>query len=83
MAKPALGVDALTISLKVGPHRAENFRAAGRSDNPRGALCFEMGFNAEIFWELRCNIEINVLAHFWLVFEVPYRPRVKGMPGKS
>ena len=26
----------------------------------RGALCVEMGFYADIFWESRCNIEINV-----------------------
>ena len=25
-----------------------------------GALCVEMGFYADISWELRCNIEINV-----------------------
>ena len=45
-----------------------------------------MGFYGDIiFWESRCNIEINVWAHFYKilsVFEVPYRPRVKGMPGK-
>ena len=29
--------------------------------NPgRGALCVEMGFYADISWESRCNIEINV-----------------------
>jgi hypothetical protein len=44
-----------------------------------GALCFEMGFYADINWESRCNIEINAGAHFYkilLVFE-------EGMPGKS
>ena len=25
-----------------------------------GALCVEMGFYRDIFWESRCNIEINV-----------------------
>ena len=51
-----------------------------------GALCVEMGFYADISWESRCNIEINVRPQFYkilLVFEVPYQPRVKGMPGKS
>ena len=45
-------------------------------------LCVEMGFYADISWESRCNIEINVWAHFYkilLVFEVPYQPQVKGM----
>ena len=51
----------------------------------RGALCVEMVLYADISWESRCNIEINVWAHFHkilLVFEVPYQPWVKGMPGK-
>ena len=51
-----------------------------------GALCVEMGFYADMSWESRCNIEINVWAHFYkilFVFEVPYWPQVKGMPGKS
>ena len=42
-----------------------------------GALCVEMGFYANISWESRCNIKINVWAHFYkilLVFEVPYWP---------
>ena len=51
-----------------------------------GLLCVEMWFYADISWESRCNIEINVWAHLYnilLVFEVPYQPRVKGMPGKA
>ena len=51
-----------------------------------GALYVEMGFYADISWESRCGIEINVWAHFYkilLVFEVLYRPRVKWMPVKS
>jgi hypothetical protein len=43
-------------------------------------------FYAEISWESRWNIEINVWPHFYkilLVFEVPYWPRAKGMPGKN
>ena len=51
-----------------------------------GALCVEMGFYMDISWESRCNNEINVWAHsdkILLVFEVPYQPRVKGMPEKS
>ena len=28
------------------------------------ALCVEMGFYADIFWESRCNIERTVRAHF-------------------
>ena len=51
-----------------------------------GALCVEMGFYTDISWESRCNIEINVRACFYkilLVFEVPYRTQVKGMPQTS
>ena len=51
-----------------------------------GTLCVDLGFYTDISWESRCNIEINIWAHFYkilLVFEVPYRPRVKGMPEKS
>ena len=42
-----------------------------------------MGFYADISWESRCGIEINVWPHFYkilLVFEVPNQPRVKWMP---
>jgi hypothetical protein len=60
VAKPALGVDALTISLKVGPHRAENLRAEGRFDNLWGALFVEMGFYADISWESSCRSETKV-----------------------
>ena len=38
-------------------------------------MCIEMGFYADIYWESRWNIEINIRAHFYkilLVFEVPY-----------
>jgi hypothetical protein len=55
-------------------------------DRRNGALCVEMGFYADISWESRRNIEINVWAHFYkilLVFEVPYWPQVKWMPEKS
>ena len=41
-----------------------------------------MGFYNDISWESWYNIEIKVWAHFYkilLVFEVPYRARVKGM----
>ena len=54
--------------------------------SPPHPLCVEMGFYADISRESRCNIEINVWAYFYkflLVFEVPYRPQNKGMPGKS
>ena len=51
-----------------------NNRALGRSENlggggiihgvflggRGGALCVEMGFYADISWESRCNIEINI-----------------------
>ena len=50
------------------------------------SLCVEMGFYADISLESRCNIEINIWTPFYKilsVFKVPYRPRVKGMPGKS
>ena len=60
---------------------------AGKSGGAEeGALCVEMGFYADISWESTWNIEINVWGHFYnilLVFEVPCRPRVKGMPGKD
>ena len=39
-----------------------------------GALCVEMVFYADISWESRCNIEIDVWAYFYkilLVFETP------------
>ena len=46
-----------------------------------------IGFYADIFWESKCNIEINVWPHFYkilfIVFEVPYQPQVKWMPRKS
>ena len=48
-----------------------------------GALCVKVGFYANISCESRCNIEINVWAHFYKIFEVPYQARVKGMHGKS
>ena len=41
------------------------------------ALCIEMGFYVDIFWESRCNIEINVWAKFLkilLAFEAPHQP---------
>ena len=44
------------------------------------------GPSLDISWESRCNIEINVWAHFYkilLVFEVSYPPWVKGMPVKG
>ena len=44
-----------------------------------GALCVEMGFYAEISWESRWNIEINVKADIYkilVVFEVPCQPQV-------
>ena len=48
---------------------------AGLSDREGGgALYVEMRFYGDISWEPRCNIEINVRAHFCkilLVFEVP------------
>ena len=51
-----------------------------------GPLCVEMGFYTDISWESRCYIEINIWAQFYkilLLFEVPYWPGVKAMPGKS
>ena len=53
-----------------------------------GALFVEMGFYADISWESKCNIKINVWAHFYkilLVYEVTYypKPQVKWMTGKS
>ena len=66
--------------------RTNDSTGQGRRNWGAGALCVEMGFYADISWKSRCNIEINVWAHFYkilLVFEVPYWPRVKKMPGKS
>ena len=57
--------------------------APGPSELGGGALYVEMGFYADISWESRCSIKINVRAHFYkilLVFEAPYQPRDKGMP---
>ena len=45
-----------------------------------------MGFYADISWESRRNIEINVWAHFYKIlldFKVPYQPQAKGMLVKS
>ena len=45
-----------------------------------------MEYAADISWESRCNIEINVWAHIYrilIVYEAPYRPQVEGMPRKS
>ena len=50
---------------------------------PRSIL---VGFYADIFWESRCSIRINVWHHFYkilLVFDVHYQVRVKVMSGKS
>ena len=47
---------------------------------------FWMGFYAGISWESRCSSEIKVWGHLCqilVVFEVPDRPRVKGMSGNS
>ena len=50
-----------------------------------GALCVEMGFYMDISLESRCNVDkcLSSLCHILLVFEVPYRPQGKGMPGKN
>ena len=53
---------------------------------PPAPMCVEMGFYTDISWESRCDIEINVWAHFYKIlsmFEVPYQPRHKGMPRNS
>ena len=34
-----------------------------------GALCVEMEFYADIYWESKCNIEINVWPHFYKDFD--------------
>ena len=60
--------------------------AKSRRNQGVGALFVEMGFYTDISWESKCKIEINISADFYkilLVFEVPYQPRLKGMPGKS
>ena len=54
--------------------------------NRKGGTVFWMGFYADISWESRCSSEINVWDHLCqilVVFEVPARPRVKGMSGNS
>ena len=63
-----------------------NREGQGGQSRPLPPLCVEMGVNADISWESRCSIEINVWAHFYkilLVFKVPYWPWVKGKTGKS
>ena len=40
--------------MKTGTTLGFGFRGEG------GALCVEMGFYADISWESRCGIEINV-----------------------
>ena len=35
-------------------------KGPAKPDRGEGALCVEMGFNMDISWESRCNIEINV-----------------------
>ena len=55
------------------------------SGTSRGTV-FWMGFYADISWESRCSSEIKVwghLCHILVVFEVPARPRVKGISGNS
>ena len=56
-------VRSITLQQLRKRHNCEHLelRAIGRSKNPGGgALCVEMGFYADISWESRCNIEINV-----------------------
>ena len=48
-----------TTETAEGPEKMEE---GGR------ALCVEMGFYADISWESRWNIEINVWAHFYKIF---------------
>ena len=31
-------------------------------------LCVEVGFYVDISWESRCNIEVNIWAHFYMIF---------------
>ena len=60
------------------------FQHLGARLQYKPALFVEMGFYADLSWESRCKIEINVRAHIYkilLVLEVPYQ--VKGMPEKS
>ena len=45
-----------------GQNAHQMIRAVGRSENQQGegVLWVEMGFYADIPWETRCNIEVNV-----------------------
>ena len=69
---PHILVNQLTLS-KLGRQIMPTTLLTAASPHP--PLCVEMGFYADISWESRCNIEINVRAYFYknlLVFEVPY-----------
>ena len=82
---PAASVDSLLMSPN-GSRAKSQHQGRRKFWKSGGALCVEMEFYADISWESRLNIEINVWAHFYtnlLVFEVTYQPQVKGMPGKS
>ena len=75
------------FTLQAGLSEQESPKGGAIARHPHPPpLCVEMGFYADISWESRWNIERNVWAHFYkilLVFEVPYQPWVKRMPGKS
>ena len=61
---------------------------AGGTERAKGgggeALCVEMGFYTDVSWELRCNIEINVWAHFFVLFlKYLIDPKSKGFLEKA
>ena len=66
------------ISSKFGSVNPKSTRVADYANHMTTytppPLCVVMGFYADISWESRCNIKINVLAHYHKIlklFEVP------------
>ena len=51
------------VGMFKNPGRGLTYKSMAYS-TPQPPLCVEMGFYVDISWESRCNIEINVWAHF-------------------
>ena len=65
----------LLLYIVVEEEHSYYARAVGKGGRGGGhltppPLCVEMGLYADIFWESRCNIEINVCAHFCKILVV-------------
>ena len=73
-------------NIQLDPKSWWNQEGRGAIAPPPTALCVEMVFYTDISWESRCNIEINVWAHFnkiLLVFEGQYQPGVQAKTTKN